>query len=313
MIYNNSITIHGGTLPMKKIVMAVFLIAALVACSKKETAQTGPFLARVDGAPITQADFDREIQSLPDYAKQMFEGPGGREKFLDEVIKKEILYQEALKQGIDKSPEFIRKMEDAKKMTLISGLLEKEIMSKAQVTDKDIRDYYDQHKNEFTTTSQIRASHILVKTEAEAEEVLARLKKGEKFEDIARKESMDKSSARNGGDIGYFSRGQIVPEFEKAAASLKIGEISGPVKTQFGYHIIKVTDKKTGPAADFDRVKEIIGQKLTGEKQKEAFDSYLEGLRKKYKVEINKEAFAASKDSGQSSAPKEPGGGKTKE
>jgi peptidyl-prolyl cis-trans isomerase C len=298
---------------MKKIVLAVFLIVSLVACSKKETAQNGPYLAKVDGAPITKADFDREIQSLPDYAKQMFEGPGGREKFLDEVIKKEILYQEALKQGIDKSPEFIRKMEDAKKMTLISGLLEQEIMSKSQVTDKEIRDYYDQHKNEFTTTSQIRASHILVKTEAEAEKVLERLKKGENFEEIARKVSIDKASAKNGGDIGYFSRGQIVPEFEKAAASLKIGEISGPVKTQFGYHIIKVTDKKTGPVAEFDRVKEIIAQKLTGEKQKEAFDSYIEGLRKKYKVEINKEAFAVPEDQGQSETPKKTAGDKTKD
>jgi peptidyl-prolyl cis-trans isomerase C len=289
---------------MKKIVLAVFLVVSLAACSKKETAQSGTYLARVDGSTITQADFDREIQSLPDYAKQMFEGPGGREKFLGEVIKKEILFQEALKQGLDKSPEFIRKMEDAKKMTLISDLLEKEVMSKVEVTDKDVRDYYDRHQREFTT-SRTRASHILVKTKAEAEEVLERLKKGEKFGEIAKKKSLDRASARNGGDIGYFSRGQIVPEFEEAAASLKIGQISGPVKTRFGYHIIKVTDRKAGPVAEFDRVKEIIRQKLTGEKQKEAFDSYLEALTKKYKVEINKEALKASKDTGRSAAPKE--------
>ena len=290
---------------MRKIVFAVFLIASLVACSKKETARSGAYVARVNGAPITQADFNREIQSLPDYAKQMFEGAGGREKFLGEVIKKEILYQEALKEGLDKDPEFIRKIEDAKKMALISDLLEKEIMSKVRVTDKEVRDYYDQHQNEFTTTSRIRASHILVKTEAEAEKVLERLKRGEKFENIAREVSIDSESARNGGDIGYFSRGQIVPEFEKAAESMKIGEISGPVRTRFGYHIIKITDKKTGPVAEFDRVKDIIQQKLAGEKQKDAFDSYLAALTKKYKVVINKEALAASGNSGGSAVPGE--------
>ncbi|MEJ2695064.1 MAG: peptidylprolyl isomerase [Candidatus Sulfobium sp.] len=289
---------------MKEILLAVFLVVSIVACSKKEAAKNGPYLAKVDGTPITQADFDREIRSLPDYARQMFEGPGGKEKFLGEVINKEVLYQEALKQGMDKSPEFIRKMEDARKMALISDLLEKEIMSTVKVTDKDVRDYYDRHRNDFTTMNQIRASHILVKTRAEAEKVLERLKKGEKFAEIARKESIDRASAKNGGDIGYFSRGQIVPEFEKAAASLDVGQISGPVKTRFGYHIIKVTDKKTGPVAEFERVKEIIREKLTGQKQKEAFDSYLDGLMKKYKVEVNKEAFAASKDSVKGTAPK---------
>lgn len=289
---------------MKRVLLVVFLVVSLVACSKKQTAHGGPYLATVNGAPITQADFDREIQSLPDYARDMFKGPGGREKFLGEVIKKEILYQEALKQGLDKSQEYIRKMEDAKKMTLIADLLEKDVMSKVQVTDKDVRDYYDRHQREFTPIAQIRASHILVKTEAEAENIIQRLKKGEKFEDLARKESMDRESAKNGGDIGYFARGEIVPEFEKAAASLKIGEISGPVKTRFGYHIIKVTDKKFGPVVEFDRVKDIIQQKLAGEKQKEVFDAYVAGLSKRYKVDINKAALAAPGHSGRNAVPK---------
>lgn len=290
---------------MKRVVLAVFLVVSLVACSKKQTAQGGSYLAKVNGTPITQADFDREIQSLPDYARDMFKGPGGREKFLDEIIKKEILYQEALKQGLDKSREFIRKMEDARKMTLISDLLEKDVMSKVRVTDKDVRDYYDRHQREFTPIKQIRASHILVKTKAEAEKIIQRLKKGEKFADLARKESLDRESAKNGGDIGYFSKGEIVPEFEKAAASLKIGEISGPVKTRFGYHIIKVTDKKFGPVAEFDRVKDIIRQKLTGEKQKEVFDAYVAGLTKRYKVDINKAALAAPGDAGLNAVPKD--------
>ncbi len=276
---------------MKKIVWFVFLVAALSACSKKTAELNGPFLAKVGASQITQADFSRELQSLPDYAQQMFEGAAGKEKFLDEIVKKEVLYQEALKKGMDKSPEFIRKVEDFKKLTLISELLEKEIMSKAKVSDQEIRDYYDKHRQEFATTNQIRVSHILVKTEAEAEQVLERLKKGEKFDAVAKKESIDKSSGQKGGDLGYFSRGQQVPDFVRSAAGLKVGEISKPVKSEDGYHIVVVTDKKMGPVVEFERVKDMLSQKLSGEKQKEAFDKYLGELKKNYTIEINKDAL----------------------
>jgi peptidyl-prolyl cis-trans isomerase C len=281
---------------MKKIMLVVLLSAALCACSQKQTdrkvEQKGDVLAKVGTASISQGDFYNDLKSLPDYARQMFEGENGKEKFLDEIVKKEILYQQALKEGLDKDPKFSKKLEDFKKLTLVSELLEKEIMAKAKVSDSDVKDYYSKHKQDFATTSQIKASHILVKTQAEAEKVLARLKKGEKFEAVAKEVSIDKPSAANGGELGYFSRGQMVPEFERAAVGLKAGEISNPVKTPFGFHIIKVTDKKTGPVIEFDKVKDIISQRLSGEKQKEAFDNYLTELKKNFKVEINKDALA---------------------
>ncbi len=298
---------------MKKLTVIILLMTALFACSKKgatPTAQTGPFLAKVGEATITQADFDREMKSLPDYAQQMFNAPDGKQRFLDELVKKEILYQEALKRGLDKTPEFTQKVADFKKLTLISELIDKEVISKSKVSDQEVRDFYNKHKEDFTITSQIRASHILVKTEDEAKKVIERLNKGEKFETLAKELSIDKASAKNGGDVGYFGRGQMVPEFEKAAAGMKIGEISGPVKTQFGYHIIKVTGRKAGPVVDFDRVKEVIAQRLSGDRQKEAFDKYVEGIKKNYNVVINTQALASQpqaapeKPSDQGEAPK---------
>jgi peptidyl-prolyl cis-trans isomerase C len=282
---------------MKKLTVIMILMMALFACSKKEatqTAQTGPFLAKVGNTAITQADFDREMKSLPEYAQQMFNTPDGKQRFLDELVKKEILYQEAMKRGLENTPEFNQKVADFKKLTLISELIDKEVISKSKVSDQEIKDYYNKHKEDFTTTSQIRASHILVKTEDEAKKVLDRLNKGEKFETLARELSIDKASAKNGGDVGFFGRGQMVPEFEKAAASMKVGEISGPVKTQFGYHIIKVTGRKAGPVVDFDRVKEVIAQRLSGDRQKEAFDKYIEGIKKNYNVVINSQALQTS-------------------
>jgi len=268
------------------------LTAALISCSQKSAEQKGPFLAKVGNATITQADYDKEFKTLPEYAQQLFSDEQGKEKFLNEIVNKEMLYQEALKKGLEKTPEFQKKLDDFKKITLVTELFEKEIMSKANTSDQELKDYYDKHKEEFTPTIQIKASHILVKTEDEAKKVLERIKKGEKFGDIAKAVSIDPGSAKNGGDLGFFSKGQMVPEFEKAAANLNVNDISVPVKTQFGYHIIKVTDKKKGAPIEFDKIRDMISQKLSGEKQKGAFEQYLTELKKNYKVEINKDALA---------------------
>ena len=276
---------------MRRVVAVSMLAFALVACSRQDAGQKGPYLAKIDSTAITQADFDREFNALPDYAQQMFSDASGREKFLNEIVNKELLYKEAVKKGFDKSPEFTKKMEEFRKLTLVSEVFEKEIMVKAKVSDQEIKDYYDKNRDSFVIATELRASHILVKTEEEAQNVLARLKKGEKFEAIAKAVSLDAASAKNGGDVGFFKKGQMVPEFERAAASLKVGQISTPVKTQFGYHIIKLTDKKTGAPVEFEKVHDLIAQKLSGERQKEAFDAYITELKKTYKVDINKDAL----------------------
>ncbi|NCO68134.1 MAG: peptidylprolyl isomerase [Nitrospirae bacterium CG_4_10_14_0_8_um_filter_41_23] len=279
---------------MRKVAVLILVIPVLfafVACAKKE-GQKGSDLAKVGNVKITQADLEREIKNLPDFAQKIFEGSGGKERFLNELIKKELLYQEALKKGLDKNTEYMKKVEDFKKITLIGQLLEKEIESKTKVTDQDVKDYYEKHKEDFAPVSQIRMSLILVKTEEEAKKILERLNKGEDFAKVAKKSSINLSSAKNGGDLGYLSRGQMTPELEAAAVRLKTGEISEPLKTQSGYQIIKVTDKKIGKVVEFERVKNFISQHLSAEKQKEVFDSYIESLKKSYKVDINKEAIS---------------------
>ena len=280
---------------MKKIVLGLILTVALISCSKQAAEQKeGPFLAKVGNIKITEADYDREFQALPEYAQQLFTEEDGKEKFLNEIINKEMLYQEALKKDLDKTGEFKKKLEEFKKLTLVTELFEKEIMSGAKVSDQEAKEYYDRHKEEFTPITQIKASHILVRTEGEAGKVLERLKKGEKFGDIAKAVSIDTGSAGNGGDLGYFTQGQMVPEFEKAAAGLNTGETSTPVKTQFGYHIIRVTDKKKGAPIEFEKLGDMIVQRLSAEKQKDAFEQYLEKLKNNYKIEINKEALSKS-------------------
>jgi parvulin-like peptidyl-prolyl isomerase len=276
---------------MKRVLILAFVFCMVFACAKKEE-NKGAYLAKIGDSVITQADFEREMKGLPEFVQKMFEGASGKESFLNELIKRELLYKEALKKGLDKDPEYVKKLEDFKKITLVGLLLQKEIEGKVKVSDQEVKDYYEKNKGKFAPVTQIRASHILVKTEEEAKQIEEKLKKGEDFAQLAKKYSIDTATAKNGGDLGYFSKGQMVPEFESAAMSLKPGQISEPVKTKFGYHIIKVTDKKMGQTVDFDKVKNLISQNLMAEKQKEVFDSYVEGLKKSFKVEINKEALS---------------------
>lgn len=276
---------------MKRVLVVLFAVCLFFACAKKEE-KIGPYLAKVGDTVITQADFEREMKALPEFVQKMFEGSSGREKFLDELIKRELLYKEALKKGLDKDSEYLKKIEDFKKITLVGLLLQKEIESKVKVSDQDVKDYYEKNKERFAPVTQIRVSHILVKTEEEAKKILERLKKGGDFAQIAKKYSIDTVSAKNGGDLGFLSKGQMLPEIEEVATRLKIGEISEPIKTKSGHEIIKVTDKKRGQVVELEKVKNLISQNLLAEKQKNVFDSYVEGLKKSYKIEINKEALS---------------------
>jgi len=293
--------------------LIVLLVFAFNACSKK-TETKGPYLVKVGNAKITEADLEREMKNLPEFAQALFAGSSGKEKFLDELVKKEILYQEAVKKGIDKDPQFKAKVEDFKKITLVGLLLEKVIEEKSKVTPEDVKDYYEKNKDEVSPATQMRVSQIVVKTSDDAKGIYEKLKKGEDFAKIAKQSSLDPGSAKNGGDLGYLAKGQMKPEIESVAAKLKTGQFSPPVKIPAGYLIVKVTEKKYGKPLEFDKVKNLIAQRLAAEKQKDAFDSYLDELRKTYKVEMNKEAIsqlAGQEKQGETApelpaAPKEP-------
>ncbi|HWR57500.1 MAG TPA: peptidylprolyl isomerase, partial [Thermodesulfovibrionales bacterium] len=209
---------------MKRLVVLIVIVmlsALLFSCSKQKS--TSAYVAKVGSVTITQDDVNRELKGLPEQIQRMFTGPEGMDKFVDELVKKEILYQEAKKKGFDSKPEYQKKLDDFKKLTLISLLLEKEIEEKAKVTDADVKKYYDVHKGDLMQNNQMRASHILVKSEEEANKILEQVKKGGDFAKIAKEKSIDKGSAANGGDLGFFSRGQMVPEFDSAVSKLKQG------------------------------------------------------------------------------------------
>lgn len=269
---------------MKKMLVVMFMVIFAVGCTSKESS-TNPVLAKVNTTTITKEDFIKKINRLPEWARARFQNEEGKKQFLEEIIKEELLYQEAKKQGLNKDKEFQERVEEFKKMTLITVVLKKEIEEKAKAEDKEVRDFYDKRQDEFKTGLEVRASHVLVSTEAEAEDILKRVLKKESFSELAKKFSKDKGTAKKGGDLGFFGRGRMVPEFEKVAFSLKPGEVSNPVKSQFGYHIIQVTDRKEGKLRDFEEVKASIEKQLTVEKQKTLFESYVRKLQEDSKIE----------------------------
>jgi peptidyl-prolyl cis-trans isomerase C len=279
---------------MKRLTLVLVVVLLAYGCPAKEAAK-GPSVVKVDEVTFSKEQLKEELDGLPDYLKTMFTGSGGADTFVEEVSKREVLTQEAKKAGLDKDKEYLKKLADFERNTLINILLTKNIGDKVKVTDEEVKDYYGKNAKEFTVSKKVKASHILVKTEAEALDVIKKLGKGEKFDELAGKLSEDKGSAQNGGDLGYFAAGEMLPEFEEVAFNLEKGKLSAPVKTKFGYHVIMVMDVKTDEAIEFDKVKNMIRQKLSGNKQKQVFDNYYAEIKKNHKVEIDQKTLGEFK------------------
>jgi peptidyl-prolyl cis-trans isomerase C len=237
-------------------------------------------VATVNDKPITEADLtiaesdlDQQFSRLP--ADQR------RAAALSAIIEIRLLAAEAEAKGLDKDPDFQRRMQFLKDRALHSQVVEQEV-SKA-ITDDQIRARYDKEMAETPPVNEVHARHILVKTKEEAEAIIKQLDGGAKFEDIAKEKSSDAGSGANGGDLGYFGPGQMVPEFEKAAFALDVGKYTEqPVQSQFGWHIIKVEDKRTQQPPAFDQVKSQVRSLLLRDKY---FD-LVKSLRSAAKVDV---------------------------
>ncbi|MEI8355413.1 MAG: peptidylprolyl isomerase, partial [Deltaproteobacteria bacterium] len=186
-----------------------------------------------------------------------------------------------------------------RKEVVINNLLEKEVVSKVSVTDAEVKKFYEENKDKFKNDESVKASHILIGVDAKAtdadkkkarekaEAIRKRILAGEDFAAIAKKESTCPSSAQ-GGDLGFFTKGQMVPEFDKVAFALKPGDISEVVETKFGYHIIKVQEKKAAGTRSFEEAKKNIEEYLKSLKIQKGVTEYLDKLRKDAKIEILK-------------------------
>ncbi len=267
-----------------KAVILAFLLAA-GACSDKP-ADPSKALAVINGKEITVGEFDLRWSQMPESARMSYRSPEGRKKFLEELITRELLLQEAKKRGLDRDRTLVERVERFKERSILDNLMKEEVDSRVTVTQDEIKAFYAGHSESFIAPRESRVSHILVKTEADALDLKKRLNEGEDFAGLARKVSLDLATRYKGGDLGAIKPGQMVPQFEQAVRNLKVGEISPPVATQFGYHLIKLNDRTAGTVQSFDETKDLVKDQLLLEKKRKRFDELVASLRAKAKLRV---------------------------
>jgi peptidyl-prolyl cis-trans isomerase C len=287
-----------NTRTIVKLMITALGLTALVACQNKTTSsdstadkKQATVLATVNGSTITSADFDREVKALPEYIRGMADTPQGKKELIDTLVMRELILQQAAKEGLDKGKEIDEKLAELKKRIVVDSYLKKKVETDAKISDEELKKFYDQNLDKFKSGEQVKASHILVKSEQEAKDILAQLKGGASFEELAKAKSAD-TSASKGGDLGWFGKGNMVPAFEKAAFALKEGQLSGIIKSEFGFHIIKLTGKRAAGTRSFDEVKEQITAALMPSKQQQIFMQLKEDLKKGAKIELKEAAPA---------------------
>ena len=266
----------------KKIISAILLTTSIL------SAQT---LVTVNGTEISQSDVDSALMNatqgrfnqVPPEKQVEF-----RRQVLEQLVAKELIYSDAKKIGVLKSKDFkaeYEKVQEKVKKEIAVQIWQKKQLAKVKVSQKESKKYYNDNKGEFQESDSVHARHILVKTVEEANALLDDLKlKGkalkEKFIALAKEKSVGPSGPK-GGDLGYFAKGQMVPAFNDKVFSMKVGTISKPVKTQFGYHIIYLEDKKSAKNLSFEEVKSFIDQRLKLEKFKVTIAETMKKLQAK--------------------------------
>lgn len=203
-----------------------------------------------------------------------------RERILRAVMAERIIYAEAVKQGVDKSDKLQRELADVKNKLVVRTFLDTKTAD--MITEADLKKEYEAMTAATKDEKEVRARHILLATEAEAKDAKKKIDGGKSFEEVAKDFSKDAASAKQGGDLGYFTKDKMVPEFANVAFGLKKGEVSGPVKSSFGYHIIKVEDSRKVVAPTYNEMKD----QLRGKLQEKKLNDYIAGLVKSSDVKV---------------------------
>ena len=253
----------------------------LVLCLSLSSPVFAGEMARVGDTAISSETFAAALKSLGSQGEMVASNPELRRRFLDHLINSKIVAEQAKKNGFDKDPVYQARLADMANQLLAGEYMDRQIDAKS--TDDAVKKWFESNKDQFSK-KKVHANHILVDTEAEAKKIIADLNKpGADFEAIAKKSSKDKTV-----DLGAFGRGQMVPEFEKAAFAMAKGSISKePVKTSFGWHVIKVIDTAGDDAADFATLKDEARKKF----RQVAQEDFVKELRAKSTIAINEQSI----------------------
>ena len=297
-------------------VLAAGCAIGLLGCGKESgnAKNSGPPVLKINDWSYSAADMEKEIGQQLRQASQMqpfFASKEGQKQFLDRVTRRELLVQEAEKRKMSETPEVAEQVANLRRELMIRALVQDEIGNKVKVEEKDVEEYFKAHPDEFSGDT-VHLRHIVLQNEDEAKDIKARLTKNESFDDLAKKYSKDSATAAKGGDLGFLSREQVLPEFARVAFSLKPGEVSDPVKTPFGFHVIKLMERKKGQPASLDQVKGQLQRRLTEERQSQRFQAWLKELEAGAKITKDESLLPVGKFGQAAPAPQAPAPGDSK-
>lgn len=273
------------------IAAALTLFVAIGCSCTKNPAETasgrpGAVAIEVGSYKISDADIKAEMEMLPAQYKMLVATKEGKKGFVEQLVDKELFYQESVSSGIDKNPEVAAELEKVRRTLLAQRFIKSKLKGlEENIKDDALKSFYEKNKKDFASPEKVSAKHILVKDEKVASDLQGKITADPRqFEELAKKHSID-SSAKNGGDLGTLERDGLVKEFADALDKLKKeGEISPVVKTQFGYHIIKFGRRQAGEPPKFDEIKEEVREAYLRKALKESYDKIVGDLKKKYKV-----------------------------
>lgn len=236
----------------------------------------------VNGKDITEKDVNDFILRLGQDGIR-FNSEEGKKQVAEELLNQEMLLLDAKEKKLDQEKEYIEQIELAKDQLLKQIAMQK-LLNDVEISDEEVKKFYDDNSDQFKDVYKFKAFHILVDEEEKAKELKERIDNGEDFEELAKSDSKCPSSQK-GGDLGEFQSGQMVPEFENALIEMEIGDISEPVKTQFGYHLIRLDNKEIARENNFETFKHEIRNALLNQKQQEVYLKRVEELKEKYNIE----------------------------
>lgn len=282
---------------MKKVIVIAAISILLAGVNSGQAEQKEKVFAKVGKEKITQSSVARFIDQLPPpYKAQMnaqMASPEAQKELtkniVENIIANKVFSCEARRLKLQEKPEVQEKINALTNQILVSEYM-RELQDKIKVGDAEMQAFYEKNKDQYLDPEKIKASHILLKTEEEAQAVLKELKAGKEFDQLAKEKSICPSKTK-GGDLGWFGRGRMLPEFEAAAFNLKKGDIGEIVKTKFGYHIIRLDDRKAAEQKSFDSVKNQIENQLKQQKMDAEIKETQAKLEKEFKVERFEEAL----------------------
>lgn len=263
---------------MKKIII-LGLILGSVLCAAEEILAT----IATDNH-ITAADVQARVDAMPSQYVQFYNSPDGKAEILKQLIEEKLLALDATIKGYADNPDVQKALATIKEEIMVNQYI-RDAVNSLTVSDAEINAFYNEHKEQFVEPEAVRASHILVDTEDAAKAIIVDLNNGKDFAAVAQELSTDTGSAVRGGDLGFFIKGQMVAPFEQEAFALKVGELSkAPVQSDFGWHIIKVAERRDAQQLTLDSVKQDIRNELLMQKQRAQIQKLINDATEKYPV-----------------------------